>query len=97
MRLGRQLADIKFPDGSKLPGSGTLGSRKALDCTVVPACPDRRILIVLQGTQFLKPDSQLGDLSSSGNDQPLLTQFPFLAAPHPLPGEAGTVGFPPQK
>jgi len=32
-----------------------------------------------------------------GNDQPLLAQFPFLAAPHPLPGETGTVGFPPQQ
>ncbi len=29
-----------------------------------------------------------------GNTQPFLTQFPFLAAPNPLPGETGTVGFP---
>jgi hypothetical protein len=97
LRLIRELVDIKFPDGSKLPGSGAVGSRKTLDCTVVPACPDRRILIVLQGTQFIKPDSQLGDLTSSGNDMPLLLTFPFLAPPHPFPGEPGTVGFPAQK
>jgi hypothetical protein len=101
MRLARQLADVKFPDGSKLPGSGPQGSRQALDCSVLPACPNRTVLVVLQGTQFLKPDAQLGDLSTSGNDRPLLLEFPFLATPHPLPGETspapGTVGFPPQK
>ena len=101
MRLARQLADVKFPTGSGLPGSGPLGARHALDCTVLPACPDRRVLVVLQGTQFLKPDTQLGDLSTSGNDRPFLTVFPFLAEPHPLPGETtptpGTVGFPPQQ
>ena len=101
MRVARQLADIKFPDGSGLPGSGPVGTRHALDCTKLPSCPDRRILVVLQGTQFLKPDAQLGDLTTSGNDRPFLTTFPFLAAPHPLPGEAnpapGTVGFPPQQ
>ena len=101
MRIARQLADVKFPDGSKLPGSGPKGARKALDCSVLPGCPDRRVLIVLQGTQFLKPDSQLGDLTTSGNDRPLLLEFPFMGTPHPLPGETspapGTVGFPPQK
>jgi hypothetical protein len=101
MRLARQLADIKFPNGSGLPGSGALGTRQALDCTTLPACPDRRILVVLQGTQFIKPDGQLGDLTTSGNDRPFLSSFPFLAEPHPLPGEAtpapGTVGFPPQQ
>lgn len=101
MRLARQLADIKFPNGSGLPGSGALGVRKALDCTTLPACPDRRILVVLQGTQFIKPDSQLGDLTTSGNDRPFLSSFPFLAEPHPLPGETtpapGTVGFPTQQ
>ena len=101
MRIVRQLADIKFPDGSGLPGSGTLGARKALDCTQLPACPDRRILVVLQGTQFILPDSRLGDLTTSGNDRPFLSTFPFLAEPHPLPGETtpapGTVGFPTQQ
>jgi len=97
MRIARQLADIKFPNGSGLPGSGALGARQALDCTTLPACPDRRILVVLQGTQFIKPDSQLGDLTTSGNDRPFLPSFPFLAEPHPLPGEAGTVGFPTQQ
>ena len=100
MRLARQLADVKFPNGTGLPGSGPLGTRAALDCTKLPACPDRRVLVVLQGTQFIKLDSQLGDLTTSGNDRPFLTTFPFLAAPHPLPGEStpapGTVGFPPQ-
>jgi hypothetical protein len=101
MRLARQLADIKFPDGSGLPGSGALGTRQALDCTTLPACPDRRILVVLQGTQFIKPGSQLADLTTSGNDRPFLSSFPFLAEPHPLPGETtpapGTVGFPTQQ
>jgi len=101
MRIARQLADIKFPNGSGLPGSGALGTRQALDCTKLPACPDRRILVVLQGTQFIKPDRQLGDLTTSGNDRPFLSSFPFLAEPHPLPGETtpapGTVGFPAQQ
>jgi len=101
MRLARQLADVKFPNGTGLPGSGSLGTRAALDCTTLPACPDRRILVVLQGTQFIKPDSQLGDLTTSGNDRPFLSSFPFLAEPHPLPGETtpapGTVGFPTQQ
>src|SRR5215472_4798070 len=101
MRLARQLADVKFPNGSGLPGSGALGTRQALDCTTLPACPDRRVLVVLQGTQFIKADSQLGDLTTSGNDRPFLPSFPFLAEPHPLPGETtpapGTVGFPAQQ
>lgn len=81
----RQLADVHFPTGSGLPGSGALGKRVALDCTVLPACPDRRVLVVLQGTAFNKPDAQLGDLSISGNDATPSTTFPFLAPPHPLP------------
>ena len=36
-----------LPVGSGLPGSGPLGMRKALDCSVLPACPDRRVLAVL--------------------------------------------------
>jgi hypothetical protein len=52
---------------------------------------------VLQGTDFVKQDANLGDLSASGNDRSLLTTFPFLGAPHPLPGDSGTVGFPAQQ
>lgn len=97
LRLLRQLADVKFPDGSGVPGSGALGSRKALDCSKLPSCPDRRVLVVLQGTDFIKPDSQVADVSTSGTDQPFLPDFPFFATPHPLPGEPGTIGFPPQQ
>jgi hypothetical protein len=63
---------------------------------------DRRVLAVLQGTDWIKSDGQVGNVSGNvapfgGNDQPLLAQFPFLAAPQPLPGNPGTVGFPPQQ
>lgn len=95
--LARQLADVKFPNGSGLPGSGPLGNRKALDCTVLPQCPDRRVLAVLQGTDFIKPDALITNLAINGNDRPLLSDFPFFGTPHPLPGEPGTVGFPPQQ
>src|SRR5207237_254571 len=57
LRLLRQLADVKFPTGSGLPGSGPLDGRAALDCSVLPSCPDRRVLAVLQGTDFIKPDA----------------------------------------
>jgi len=101
LRLSRQLADVKFPDGAGVPGSGALDKRRALDCSVLPACPDRRVLAVLQGTDFIKPDDQLGDLSTSGNDRPFRAAFPFVGEAHPLPGSAtpapGTVGFPPQQ
>jgi hypothetical protein len=53
--------------------------------------------VVLQGTDFIKPDSQVPDVTFSGNDRPLSTTFPFLATPHPFPGDPGTVGFPPQQ
>ncbi|MBV9085112.1 MAG: DUF4331 family protein [Acidobacteriaceae bacterium] len=97
LRLLRQLADVKFPTGSGLPGSGPTASRAALDCSVLPSCPDRRVLIVLQGTDFIKPDSDVADLTTSGNDRAFSTAFPFLANPHPLPGDPGTVGFPVQQ
>jgi hypothetical protein len=101
LRLARQLADVKFPDGSGAPGSGPVAQRRALDCSVLPGCPDRRVLAVLQGTDFIKPDAQLDDLSTSGNDRPFRTEFPFVGMPHPLPGSdtppPGTVGFPPQQ
>jgi len=100
LRLSRQLADVKFPTGSGLPGSGAVGSRKALDCSALP-CPDRRVLAVLQGTDFIRSDDSLGDLSQSGNDRPFRPDFPFIGFAHPLPGNdtpaPGTVGFPPQQ
>lgn len=96
LRLSRELADVKFPDGSGFPGSGPLGTRAALDCSSLP-CPDRRVLAVLQGTDYIKPDSQITDLTVSGNDRTFSTTFPFLADPHPLPGDPGTVGFPAQQ
>ena len=101
--LARQLADVRFPPLSGLPGSGPAGQRRALDCTVLPACPDRRVLAVLQGTDFIKTDAVLDtlNLSISGNDRPFRTAFPFIGLPHPLPGTTspapGTVGFPPQR
>jgi hypothetical protein len=104
LRLLRQLADVKFPTGSTLPGSGPSTGRAALDCSILTeaghpgiVCPDRRVLAVLQGTDFIKPDAEVPDLTTSGNDRTLLSAFPFLATPHPLPGDPGTVGFPVQQ
>ncbi|HEU4371226.1 MAG TPA: DUF4331 family protein [Methylomirabilota bacterium] len=98
LRLARQLADVKFPDGSGVPGSGPLGTRGALDCSVLPNCPDRRVLAVLQGTDFIEPDGDVEALANSGQDRPLLVDFPFFAEAHPLPGNPtpapGTVGYP---
>jgi Domain of unknown function (DUF4331) len=96
LQLARQLADVNFPAGLGVPGSGP-ARPGALNFAT-----DRRVLAVLQGTDWIKPDAQVGNVSGNtapfgGNDQPLLVQFPFLAAPHPLPGETGTVGFPPQQ
>ena len=96
LQLARQLADVNFPQGLGVPGSG-VPRPGALNFAT-----DRRVLAVLQGTDWIKSDAQVGNVSGNaapfgGNDQPLLTQFPFLAAPHPLPGEPGTVGFPGQQ
>ena len=98
LRLARELADVKFPDATfpTVPGSGPKGTRRTLDCSALP-CPDRRVLAVLQGTDFIKPDAQVADLSTNGADRPLAVTFPFLPTAHPLPGSAGTVGFPPQQ
>jgi hypothetical protein len=96
LQILRQLADVQFPSGSGIPGSGPLGTRAALGCTQYPQCEDRRVLVVLQGTQFITPDSQIS-LYLDGNDLPLPTTFPYLAAPHPLPGAPGTIDFPPQQ
>ncbi|NIP39553.1 MAG: hypothetical protein GWO07_14620 [Candidatus Dadabacteria bacterium] len=105
LALLRQLADVKFPDAAMVPvgedmipvpGSGPLGERAALDCSNAefPQCADRRVLVVLQGTDFTTPDGQIGvvDLTTSGNDRefesnstsPFFenTVFPFMAVAH---------------
>jgi hypothetical protein len=51
----------------------------------------------LQGTDWIKPDAQIADITTEGNDRPFLAQFPYIATPHPAPGDPGTVGFPPQQ
>lgn len=95
LQLLRQLADVHFPIG--VTGGGPLGKRGALECSNFPACQDRRVLVVVQGTDWIKPDSQLLDFTTSGNDRPFEASFPYIAKPHPLPGDPGTVGFPPQQ
>jgi hypothetical protein len=95
LQLLRQLADVRFPAG--VTGGGAPGSRAALDCVGFPSCGDRRVLAVVQGTTFNKPDAQLTNFAVTGNDRPFLAQFPYVAAPHPLPGDAGTTGFPGQQ
>jgi len=86
-RLLRQLADVNFPAALGVPGSGPARSGALM-------ASDPRFTAVLQGTDFIRPDSTLGDLSNSGNDKPLPTTFPFIADPHPRPGDPGTIGFP---
>ena len=106
LQLLRQLSDVKFPDGAGIPGSGPSGTRAALDCKAYPACGDRRVLVVLQGTQFIKPDASITTYASPGgapnaaivgNDRAFAATFPYLAAPAPLPGEPGTTGYPAQQ
>lgn len=93
MRIARQLLDVDFA------GSGRKGALQFPLNNLAAA--DRRVFVVLQGTTFIRPDANIPDVSASGNDRPLLTSFPFLANPHPLPGETtpppGTVGFPAQQ
>jgi hypothetical protein len=98
LQLSRQLADVKFPDGALggIPGSGPLGSRKALDCSNLATC-DQRVFAVLQGTDWIKKDTDLLILNTNGDDSPLRSNFPFIGVAHPLPGNPGTVGFPPQQ
>ncbi len=94
LQLLRQLADVHFPAG--VPGGGPVGSRAALVCLGFPQCEDRRVLVVLQGTQFITPDAQITQYLD-GNDYPFPGTFPYLAPPHPLPGATGTINFPPQQ
>ena len=96
LQLLRQLADVHFHT-TAVPGGGPIGKRAALECSAFPACQDRRVLVVVQGTDWIKPDSDLLDFTTSGNDRPFLTTFPYIATPHPLPGDPGTVDFPAQQ
>jgi len=96
LQFARQLADVNFPSSLGVPGSGP-ARPGALN---FPA--NRQVFVVLQGTLWIKPDSQVGNVSGNvapfgGNDLPELTTFPFLAAPHPLAGEPGTINFPVQQ
>jgi len=96
LQLARQLADVNFPTSLGVPGSG------APRPDALNFATDRRVLAVLQGTDWIKPDAQVGNVSGNvapygGDDRAFLTTFPFLATPHPLPGEPGTVGFPVQQ
>ena len=95
LQLVRQLADVQFPSG--IPGGGALNSRAALNCTAYPACQDRRVLVVLQGTSWIKPDASVLDFTFNGNDRAFPTTFPYVPLPQPLPGEPGTTGFPVQQ
>jgi len=87
LRLLRQLADVNFPAALKVPGSGTARAGAL-------TFGDARITAVLQGTDFIRADSGLSDVTVSGNDQAFLTSFPYFAPPNPLTGESGTTAFP---
>jgi hypothetical protein len=82
LQLLRQLADVNFPDALGIPGSGPPRAG-ALNFRNAPV--DRRVFVVLQGTDWIKPDNELLQLSGSGNDSTLPDEFPYLAAPHPIP------------
>jgi hypothetical protein len=83
LRVLRQLADVNFPSALGVPGSGT-ARPGAL------TFPDRRIFAVLQGSDFVGPDSGIGNLAANNNDSPFLTAFPYFAPPHPRPGDENT-------
>ncbi len=87
LRVLRQLADVNLPAALKVPGSGAARAG-ALNAD------DRRFFAVLQGTDFIRADSTLSDLTTGGNDKPLLKTFPFFAEPHARPGDEGNIGFP---
>jgi hypothetical protein len=74
LRLVRQLADIDFMGSNVRPSL----LQFPLQNLALPTT-DRRVLLVLQGTDFIRPDSTLSDLTQSGNDRPLLNVFPFEA------------------
>jgi len=97
LQLLRSLSDVQFPSGSGIPGSGATARPGALQCTQYPQCEDRRVLVVLQGTQWIKADSTVNDYTTVGNDLAFQAAFPYIALPHPLPGNAGTINYPPQE
>lgn len=78
LRLARELADVNFPDALGVPGSGPARAG-ALPFS------DRRVLAVLQGTDFIKPDRNLADLGNSGNEVAIPNEFPFLPPPIGVP------------
>ena len=80
LRVLRQLADVNFPSALGVPGSGP-ARPGAL------TFPDRRIFAVLQGSDFVGPDSNINNLNNNSNDTPFLTSFPFFAPAHPRPGD----------
>ncbi len=95
LQILRQLADVHFPTG--VTGGGAVGTRAAFECSAFPNCQDRRVLVVVQGTNWVKPDSKVLDMTDSGNDRPYLPTFPYAPAPQPIAGDPGTTGFPPQQ
>ncbi len=109
LRIFREFTDVRLPPSvaglpTPLPGSGPQGTRKTLQCTQLlvnpvgdePLCEDHRVQVVLSGTNFVRTDLSLPDITQTGNDRPFRSNFPWLADPHPLPSDTGTVGFPPQ-
>jgi hypothetical protein len=80
LRVLRQLADVNFPSGLGVPGSGPARAGAL-------TFPDRRIFAVLQGTDFVGPDGNIGNLDNNSNDSPFLTAFPYFAPAHPRPGD----------
>jgi hypothetical protein len=78
LRLLRELADVNFsaPVPAGIPGTG----KPRPGALNFPA--DRRVFVVLQGTDFIGADSTSSDLSSSGNDASFLNAFPYFALPH---------------
>jgi len=80
LRVLRQLADVNFPSALGVPGSGPARAGAL-------AITDYRVFVVLQGTDFIGPDSGIADLTTNNNDATFLTTFPFFAPPHPRPGD----------
>jgi len=78
LRLARELADVNFPAALGVPGSGPARAG------ALPFA-DRRVLAVLQGTDFIKPDSRLADLGFSGDTGAPLNEFPYFPAPIGVP------------